>query len=630
MKRLALSLSLLVPLIVTGCNLFEAQFVDGVILPEQKSIAIRHPDQLPPAPIPQVPPPRTVTEPAEKTTTEWRISLDEAIKLALVNARVVRVLTGVSAVSSGRTIYDVAISNTAIDQQQARFDPTVNVREQVIHTDNPAASFDLFGPVAAFLGSTGNQIRSDVGVTKTNVLGGQWSLNWVENPSYLLADNPAFRTPLYPQNQSLVEVGYTQPLLQGAGFAFNTAPIVLARIDTERSYFQYKDSVQELVRGVIEAYWNLVNARTAVWAAQIQVNQSTEAFERAEARFKVRIDALGPYAQAKVTLNQFQANLIAAKADVLAFEAALRNILGLPPSDGKELVPTSVPAKDRLRPIWEAVLQLAERRRPDLIELKLVLEADQVRLMQSENQMLPRLDLSGTYRWNGLAGEQINGERVSTNPGQFTDWTVGLNFSVPLGLREGRARVRQQALVIARDRANLEQGLHQMAHDLAISMRNLDSAYDQYEAFKETRAAALENLKAQIAEYNTDRFIFLNVLQALTAWGDSVRSEARALLSYNTTLATIERQTGTILETHGLVFNEERLRFAGPLGCCADGVCYPSALPPAGEPTRYPATGQPGENAFDLKTPELRTPDPKGRPDPKELPKPRVDPAGKP
>ena len=33
---------------------------------------------------------------------------------------------------------------------------------------------------------------------------------------------------------------------------------MIARINTEQSDFQYKDSVQEMVRSVINAYWNLV------------------------------------------------------------------------------------------------------------------------------------------------------------------------------------------------------------------------------------------------------------------------------------------------------------------------------------------------------------------------------------
>ncbi len=86
------------------------------------------------------------------------------------------------------------------------------------------------------------------------MLGGQWALNWTENPTRIKADG----LPLNPENPTTVSIGYTQPLLQGAGFAVNTAPIVIARLNTERSYFQYKDSVQEMVRDVIEAYWNLV------------------------------------------------------------------------------------------------------------------------------------------------------------------------------------------------------------------------------------------------------------------------------------------------------------------------------------------------------------------------------------
>src|SRR5690606_28426251 len=101
-------------------------------------------------------------------------------------------------------------------------------------------------------------------------------------------------------NRSFVDLTYTQPLLQGGGFAVNTAPIVIARIDTERSFFQYKDSVQEMVRGVIEAYWNLVQARTEVWAREIQVDTSREAYEREQARMRVGLADLGEVAQARV------------------------------------------------------------------------------------------------------------------------------------------------------------------------------------------------------------------------------------------------------------------------------------------------------------------------------------------
>ena len=597
----------ILPLLLAGCAVTPAVILCSAILPEQRTVAVRSPEQLPGVPVPPIPPPRTVSDP-RTGTPEWRLALDEAIRISLENARVVRVLTGLTASSAGRTIYDAAIANTIIDQAQARFDPNFNWNNSWNRTETPFGAFDPQHPgMSLITGTRNDDYRLALGLTKTNVLGGQWSVNATDNP-LRVSNAPPGSLPLNPQNRSALEVGYTQPLLQGAGYALNTAPIVIARIDTERSFFQYKDSVQELVRGVIEAYWSLIQARTEVYARNIQVELSKESLDLAEAERMVGRKNVSDVAQARVTYNQFRSALIAARATVLAREGALRNILGLPPEDCRQIVPVSAPTATRLKHDWDSIVALAEQQRPDIIELKLVLEADGQRLLQAENLTLPKLDANALYRWNGLSGEMPNGQRISSGAGQFTDWTVGVNFSVPLGFRDGRARTREQKLLIIRDKANLEQQIHATLHTLAVSLRDLDSSYDQYLALKETRAAALVNLEAQLALYRTGRNIYLNVLQALNDWGNAITAESLALINYNVALATLERQTGTILQTHGLVFYEEHKRFAGPLGVFGHGRDYPSASPPIGTPNRYPSTGEPGENAFDLKRPDVRTP----------------------
>jgi len=367
------------------------------------------------------------------------------------------------------------------------------------------------------------------------------------------------------------------------------------------------------------------------WARQIQVDQSKEAFDREKARQEAGLADVGSVSQARVTYNRFRAGLIAAKATVLSREGALRNVMGLPPSDGRQLVPVSAPTSKRAKVDWQALLQLVEQRRPDVVELKLILEADQQRLLMAENQALPKLDAVALYRWNGLSGEMPNGEHISSRCGEFTDYTLGVNFSVPLGLRQGRAKVRQQSLLIVRDKVNLEQGLHNGAHEVALTVRDVDNFYEQYLAFRETRAAALVNLQVQIEQFRTGRNIYLNVLQALNDWGDAVSSEAQALTSYNVALATLERESGTILETHGLVFYEERYHAAGPLGKHHPAE-YPLGTPVVGEPKRYPPTGEPGENAFDLRKPVIpRSPPRPPEPEPPAaelLPPPRKAPGG--
>ena len=132
---------------------------------------------------------------------------------------------------------------------------------------------------------------------------------------------------------------------------------------------------------------------------------------------------------------------------------------------------------------WNLINELAQRERPDIIELKLILEADQQRLAIADNQARPQLNGVALYRWNGLEGIAPAGNRVRSGTGDFQDWSLGVNFSVPLGMRAERATLRQRQLIIQRDRANLYQGLHNMQQLLALSLRNLEQFYAQYERY---------------------------------------------------------------------------------------------------------------------------------------------------
>jgi outer membrane protein TolC len=570
------------------------------VLPEQTELAYRDPVELQSARVPDTPPPATVSNPQPTDSEEWKLSLDNAVRTSLQNLEVVRLLAGSTAVSSGQTIYDPAIASANIDSARARFDPTLQALGSFNRFESPFGVFDGSPDGAHINGSRTDDFNLDVNVNQTNVAGGVAGAGVNTNPSHLRRSV----LPLNPGNRSSFQLSYTQPLLEGAGVDVNTAPIVLARIDAERSFFQFKDSVQEHVRGVVEAYWGVVFARTDVWAREQQVAQATLAFELESARQKRGFANSADVAQVRTALANFRASRVSARSNLLQREAALRNIMGLPPVDQRRLIPTTPPTTDRIQFDWMNLLNIAQERRPDIIELKLVLEADDQQLLIAQNQVLPSVDAVALYRWNGLEGDAPSGRSLSSGGNDHTDWTLGINFSVPLGLRQARAVERQREILIVRDRVNLQQGVHSMTHTLAGNVRNLDQFFEQFDAFRESREAARENLERQVAaeQRQFQRVILLNVLQAIAAWGDAVSAEANALASYNTELASLERQTGTILETHGVRFREEQWQFAGPL--LRHEVCYPADVrPEAGDESRYPDSDEPAENVFDLSNP---------------------------
>ena len=537
-----------------------------LLMNEQETIQVR---QHAANTIPNPSVPNTVADSAELPV--WELSLDEAIRMAMQNTDAVRVLSGVGAASSGQTIYSPAISNTGIDRARAEFDPTLSAQNTFLRNEspvpfledplNPANSRTLLG------GRRSDNYDFAFGANKRFLNGANAAMRVGVQRTRLGADGAA----LNPQSNSDVDITLTQPLLQGRGVNANAVPTVLAFIDTERSYFRLKQGLQRTVEGVIQGYWDLVQARTELWVLEQQIRASEWANKFNEDSLEFGRADLGVVAQSRASLANFRASLITSKANILNRIASLRGIMGMPPGSDFTIVPVSKPFTDRLAMDWETLLALAETNRPDLIELQLVLEADEQRILLAQNQAQPRLDAVGLYRWNGLEGQMPIGDRLVADPGDFTDWSLAVNFSVPLTLRAERANLRQNELLLASDRVNLRQRLLEVSHELAFTVRQIEQLYEQYAAFQEARKAAKISLDAQVANYLAQRTTFLDFLLAVNTWANSVTSEARSVTQLNATLATLEFQTGTILDSHGIRLFEERYCSLGPMGPCVSG-----------------------------------------------------------
>ncbi|MFK7822248.1 MAG: TolC family protein [Planctomycetaceae bacterium] len=560
--------------------------------PEEFTIRSRKPEELQnlPSPLPTAPPTVSVPHP---NATEFKLTLDEAIRTALENSEVIRVLAANTATSTGQTIYGPAIAHTDIDSALASFDPVLSANNSYRRdsSDMPL----ILGGIEGILGTRSNQNDFSVGVSQSNLAGGEASLDFTDTWT---RSGP--RRTLNPQNIPTLEASYTQPLLAGRGVAANRVPILLARIQTEQSYFRFKDSYQRMVESVIRGYWNLVFARTDLWAREQQVELAKFLYEQADAQKEAGLGDIGSVAQRKVALANFRVSLIAARAALLDAEAAMKNVLGFPPNDGIRLVPITPPTREEIEFNWPELVELSTTYRPDVIEAKLILDADRQRLIQAKNNAQPTLNAVARYRWNGISGEFPSGTSFRSRLNQSGGYTLGINFSLPVRLRASRANLRSTELALAQDRANLKQTQHAATHDVATTLRGLASTYAQYEAQTEVRQAAFENLEQLAAQELSGLANFQVVLQGISDWGNAVSSEARSLTGYNSQLASLELETGTILETHGIRFYEERYGSLGPWG--KHGPCYeyPQDLRPQENSMRYEIGEEPAEKFFNL------------------------------
>ena len=92
-----------------------------------------------------------------------------------------------------------------------------------------------------------------------------------------------------------------------------------------------------------------------------------------------------------------------------------------------------------------------------------------------------------------LQAAQQRAAGVNSQPRDFTNfqhWQVGFTFQMPLGMRAPLANTKQAQYALLRQRAFLQQIVHQTTHSLARFFLEVDANYKQFKTAARLRAAA--------------------------------------------------------------------------------------------------------------------------------------------
>lgn len=567
-----------------------------------------------PVQLPKVAKPRTTNDPEAREI--WPLSLQDAIRIGLDNSEVVRVIslgaqgipiggfeptalnTGAgagiaSALGSGTlaTIYDPAIQETQIANALADFDTNFSTSLLWGKSSTPfnnsinagtftGARFPVVFNQDQFQFQTGLQKRSATGA----LLGITHNINW------LYTNAPSNATPsAYTTN---LQLSITQPLLGSAplaggapgtpvGLEANRAPIVIARLNADAAVWRFKADVMAEVRSIEQQYWGLAQTHVQLWASEKSVELAEEILKREQSELEVGRGTVADVAEAQQRLEQFRLDLVTRTSEVLTTERQLRNILGLPPADDRRIVPVSAPTEARLEPDWDASLAQMLTFQPDIVNQQLLVRQSELNLLIARNQLLPQLNLNALYQFNGLGsqldeamgvmtGKQIlavdprisnlqRGAALNALPGlynNFQQWQVGLTLQMPLGMRAPLANVRSSQYALLRQRAFLQQIVHQTTHSLARFFLEVDANYKQFKTASRFRAAAAQRLEAQRAFYEEGRITIDRYLDAVSQFASAVAQEAQYKTSYNIAIVVLEESKGTLLAYDNIAVSE--------------------------------------------------------------------------
>ena len=345
----------------------------------------------------------------------------------------------------------------------------------------------------------------------------------------------------------------TQALLRGFGTDVNLARLKQARLDTRMSEYELRGFTEFLVAEVERTYWDYALARR-----QIEIVEESLKVARQQLRETKELIDVGRLAKAELAAVQAEVAaqeqaLIEARANKESIRLQLLRLLN-PAGPGiwqreVDLIYLSTLPDIKLEDV-ELHVAVAMRMRPILNEARLEILRGDLELVQTQNGLLPLMDLFITLGKSGYADSF--GESVSNIKKDSYDALGGVRFNYPIFNRDAEALHRRAKLTREQAQKALENLSQLVEVDVRTAYIEVNRTKQQIGASSATRMFNEEKLRTETEKLRVGKSTSFLVAQAQRDLLVSRIAEVRALANYLKALIDLYRQDGSLLERRGI------------------------------------------------------------------------------
>jgi outer membrane protein TolC len=297
-----------------------------------------------------------------------------------------------------------------------------------------------------------------------------------------------------------------------------------------------------------------------------------ELYRANQRRFETGVIPISQVQEAETALANRELNLsLAYQTKELAFESLNRQLNHQLKNeiDVSDVYPFLYGLKESTLPTFEALLGGALDKNVSVQLAKVAIERSTLQQTFLRNQLKPQLDLTLQAGVNGLAGDERTPATASRYAGSWFDsfsaaakrdgyqWGVGLNFSLPLGNRSAKARLRQADLQLKQASYRQRDVDSQLRSELQQQLINQQRAFEQVkiaEKFERLASLSLQQEQRRLEEGLSDTFRIISFQDNLLS---AQIGRINALIQYYSAVARLNYTRGIILEQHNIVLSEQ-------------------------------------------------------------------------
>ncbi len=464
-----------------------------------------------------------------------QLTLQEAIELALTNNLGLQIER-----------YNPQIAGYTLAGAYGGYDPTISASGQHDHTETGQ---QLLGGGFAIPASRSDDNSFSSGINGFSPIGTTYSISGRASDSYGATGGRDFENSSGSGSFSL-----SQPLLRNFWIDSTRLNIRVAKNRVKWSEQNLRLSLMQTLTLVEQAFYELIYSRENLVVQQKAVELADRLVSENEKRLEVGALAPLDLESARAQAATTRAAVIQARISLETQERVVKALItdkfrqewAYVSLDPVGSLTAPIPFVDR-QDSWSKGLS----QRPDIQQAKLDIERQGIQLKYSYNQLLPELDVFGTYGYNGSGKEftEVFNDIRSTDR-RF--YTYGGRINVPLlnltarnAYKSNKAAMQQLVL-----------GLKQLEQQTLVLIDNdIGTIVANYDQVKATRAAreyqekALEAEQKKLENGKSTTYTVLQVQRDLTA---ARGNEIQALDAYNRSLSQLSLHEGSTLQRLGV------------------------------------------------------------------------------
>lgn len=481
-------------------------------------------------------------EPDKETRT---LNLGECIELALANNLDLEIQ---------RNNPDIAAYNLRVSY--SAYEPSMNFSASHGYNSNPGRFNVQLGGIQPSNESDNDNLSVGVG----GILPTGLSYNLVQSINrsggnffngVTLQDQPT-------QYFSRAGLDLRQPLLKNAWIDQNRLSVRLSKNNLSSTTQGLRLQVNNILTSVQNAYFDLIAAKenVRVQAKALELSEQLLFENQKRVDFGVMAPLDIQLAQSQVEVNR--SNLLTAQRNFMLQQNNLKRLItqdysewgfvNIRPAENLMAFPEDLDLQES----WRTGLDL----RPDFIQAKIELERRGILLKFRRNQLLPQLDLTGSFGYVGF-DQQEDDFRASLRGIEDRDdpyYSFGAVLTVPLGNRAERnnykaAKAEQQQAILQLKRLEVD-----ILVEVENAVRLVETSYARTVATKAAREYQEAALEAEQKRLENGKSTSYTVLQFQRDLTSASSSEIQALADYNKALVELSRAQGTTLDRLNIDF----------------------------------------------------------------------------